>query len=129
MPLECTITLDKNGGVNVTVFDEKGKVTQTVVMDGTTITLTVAGENEKETSRIVQTKAGVTITCGLFEVVADEVKVTTKGDLALTSQGRASVEAASVALTSKGIFTSKAEGVMNIEGSITNVKGDLVRLG
>jgi hypothetical protein len=66
--LVCTVELDKEKGVTVKVENADDQITQTVVMDGTSITIKVAGS--EETSTIVQKQDSVTITCKDFTVDA-----------------------------------------------------------
>lgn len=66
--LVCTVELDKEKGVTVKVENADDKITQTVVMDGTSITIKVQGN--EETSTIVQKQDSVTITCKDFTVDA-----------------------------------------------------------
>ena len=55
--LVCTVELSKTDGVTITVKNEKGKITQTVVMDGTSIKTQVKGD--KHTSLITQMQNSV----------------------------------------------------------------------
>src|SRR5688572_16906838 len=66
--LVCTVELDKEKGVTVKVENADDQITQTVVMDGTAITITVKGS--EETSTIVQKQDSVTVTCKDFTVDA-----------------------------------------------------------
>jgi hypothetical protein len=75
--LVCTVELDKEKGVTVKVENADDSITQTVVMDGTSITITVKGS--EETSTIVQKQDSIVITCKDFTVDAT-------GTLTLKSQ-------------------------------------------
>lgn len=75
--LVCTVELDKDKGVTVKVENPDAQITQTVVMDGDSITIKVQGSSE--TSTIVQKDDSVTITCKDFTVDAT-------GTLTLKSQ-------------------------------------------
>ena len=66
--LVCTVEMDKEKGVTVKVENAEGKITQTVVMDGTSITFKVQGNSE--TSTVVQKEDSITITCKDFKVDA-----------------------------------------------------------
>jgi hypothetical protein len=66
--LVCTVEMDKEKGVTVKVENADDSITQTVVMDGTSITITVKGS--EETSTIVQKQDSVTVTCKDFTVDA-----------------------------------------------------------
>lgn len=78
--LVCRVELDKKKGIVLTVENGEGKITQTVVMDGTKITTTVKGANE--TSTITQQQDGVQIDCKAFTLNAETIKcVSTKETL------------------------------------------------
>jgi len=66
--LVCTIELDKEKGITVKVNDAQGQLTQTVTMDGKSITLEV--KSSSDTSTIVQKPDSVTVTCKDFKVDA-----------------------------------------------------------
>ncbi|WP_342381181.1 hypothetical protein NVS55_16050 [Myxococcus stipitatus] len=100
--LVCTIELDKVKGITVTVDNADGKILQTVTMDGTSITLKVAGQND--TSTVVQKADSVVVTVKDFKVDAetitllssktsewtsqDTLKVTSTKDMTLTTQAK-----------------------------------------
>src|SRR3569832_1658239 len=78
--LVCTITLDKEKGACVEILNEEGKITQTIEMDGTTLTITVKGE--QETSTIIQKDASIAIKCKTFTLDAETITCTsTKASL------------------------------------------------
>ena len=75
--LVCRVELDKQKGIVLTVENADGKITQTVVMDGTKITTTVKGSSQ--TSTITQKEDGIQIDCKEFTVNAETIKcVSTK---------------------------------------------------
>lgn len=101
--LVCTVELDKEKGVTVMVENADGKITQTMVMDGTSITITVKGD--QETSTYVQKQDSVTITCKDFTVDAT-------GTLTLKSQKEsswASQDILKLESTKDMTFTSSAK--------------------
>jgi hypothetical protein len=101
--LVCTIELDKEKGVTVMVENADDQITQTVAMDGESITITVQGSSE--TSTIVQKQDSVTITCKDFTVDAT-------GTLTLKSQKAsswASQDTLTVESTKDMTFTSSAK--------------------
>ena len=71
--LTCTVEISKETGVTITTEDADEKLTQTIVMDGKSITMTVKGE--ESTSTITQTDGSVAISCGEFTVEAETVTV------------------------------------------------------
>ena len=76
--LICTVEMSKSAGVTIKVTDSDGKVTQTVTMDGTTMTLKVA--DSSNTSTITQKEDSVTIKCKSFKVDAETVFVKSSKD-------------------------------------------------
>lgn len=70
--LTCRLELSKETGLTITAENPDDGITQTVVMDGTSITMTVSGS---ETSRVTQTADGVTVSCKDFTVDAETVTV------------------------------------------------------
>jgi hypothetical protein len=64
--LVCTVEMDKANGVSVKVENADAQITQTVVMDGDSVTLTVQGSSE--TSTIVQKADSIVIKCKDFTV-------------------------------------------------------------
>jgi hypothetical protein len=116
--LVCTIQLDKQRGILVRVQGES--TTQTVTLDGTTLTLEVEGEAGKST--ITQTADAVKIDCTTFTVNATgNATIKAGAALKLTGTSDAEVSAASVKL--------EADGVATLKGQLTNVQGQLVKLG
>ena len=55
----CRVELSKTDGITVKLTDDKGKVTQSIVMDGKSITTTFKGK--KKTSTITQKDLSVVI--------------------------------------------------------------------
>lgn len=103
--LVCTVELDKEKGVTVKVENADDSITQTVVMDGTSITITVKGS--EETSTIVQKQDSIVMTCKDFTVDATGT-LTLKSAKASswTSQDTLSVESTKdMSVTSKAKFT------------------------
>jgi hypothetical protein len=101
--LVCTVELDKEKGVTVKVENADDQITQTVVMDGTSITITVKGSSE--TSTIVQKDDSIVMTCKDFTVDAT-------GTLTLKSakaSSWASQDTLTVESTKDMTFTSSAK--------------------
>lgn len=71
MALVCRVELDKTKGMILTVENAEGKITQTVVMDGKSITTTNKGE--KETSTITQTPDTITVKCKNYKLQAETI--------------------------------------------------------
>jgi hypothetical protein len=75
--LVCRVELDKTKGIVLTVENGDGKITQTIVMDGTSITTTVKGQTEKST--ITQKDNGIQIDCKTFTVNAETITCKSTG--------------------------------------------------
>ncbi|MDC0713590.1 hypothetical protein POL68_34310 [Stigmatella sp. ncwal1] len=101
--LVCTVELDKEKGVTVKVENADAQITQTLVMNGESITITVAGSSE--TSTVVQKQDSVTITCKDFTVDATgTLTLKSKDASSWTSQATLQLES-----TQDMTFTSKAK--------------------
>lgn len=79
--LVCKIEVDKQNGILVEIANEDQNITQTIHMDGTSITIKVEGE--ENTSTFVQTADSITINCKDFTLE-------TSGTLTCKSQGATS---------------------------------------
>ncbi len=71
MALVCRVELDKTKGLILTVENAEGKITQTVVMNGTSITTTNKGD--KDTSTITQTPDTITVKCKNYKLEAETI--------------------------------------------------------
>ena len=69
--LVCRIELDKKKGVLLTVENGDDQITQTIVMDGTSITTTVKGSDE--TSTITQKQDSIAMNCKTFTLDAETI--------------------------------------------------------
>jgi hypothetical protein len=135
--LVCTVELDKEKGITVKVENAEGKITQTVVMDGTSITLKVQGNSE--TSTVVQKEDSVTITCKDFTVDAtgtltlksakasswasqDILKVESTKDMTLATKAKLTQSATQDAkLSSNANVTVEATSKLDLKGMQTNL--------
>ena len=114
MPLVCTIEMSKAGGVTITVTNADGKITQTVTMDGTTLTLKVAGE--QETSSFTQTAEAIAISCKDFSVTAsNSIVCTASKTLELTTEEK------DMTLTSAGKLTCSVTGDFKLDAKNATV--------
>jgi phage baseplate assembly protein gpV len=105
--LICTIDLDKEKGLIVTVEDPEGKLTQTVMLDGKAITLEV--KSDSDTSTIVQKADSISVTCKAFSVDADTITLKSKKESAWTSEQTLKLESTKdMTLTSSAKLTQKA---------------------
>lgn len=116
--LTCTISLDKTAGVVVKI--EGGSATQTITLDGATLTLEVAGRDG--TTTFVQTADEVKISCRTFTVEASgNASISAGAELKLTGTTQAELGAAMVNV--------EADSVATLKANMTNVQGQLVKVG
>ncbi len=71
MTLVCKIELSQSDGITVTVINKDGKITQTMVFNGTSMVHTCKGDSD--TSTITQTSDTITIDCKNFNVNAEAI--------------------------------------------------------
>jgi len=100
--LVCTIELDKQKGITVTVDNAEGQIVQTVTMDGTSITLKVAGQ--ADTSTVVQKADSIVVTVKDFKVDAETITLLSSKTSDWKSQDTLTVES-----TKDMTFTSSAK--------------------
>jgi hypothetical protein len=129
--LVCKIELDKTKGITVTVENADGQITQTLTMDGTSITTQVKGQSD--TSTIVQKADSIVVTCKDFtldtETITmksskasawtsqDTLKVTSTKDMTLTSSAKLTQSATQDAkLTSSANVTVEATSALKASG-------------
>jgi hypothetical protein len=170
--LVCRVELDKKKGVVLTVENAQGKITQTVVMDGTKVTTTVKGSSE--TSTIVQKEDSIQIDCKAFTLNAETITCKSTGKtshesgqdftikssqkinasatadakytamnttlestseskisgmtLKLSGTASAELKGPSITVDATGMMELKAGGIVNLKGSIVNIK-DIVNMG
>jgi hypothetical protein len=110
--LICTIDLDKEKGkgVTVTVVNEDDSITQTISMDGTSITLTVKkGDAADDTSTITQTFDSVKVVAKTVNVTCTDFKVDAKGTVTVKSAKASSYKSDdTLALESAKALTAKS---------------------
>ena len=75
--LVCRLELDKIKGIILTVENGDGNITQTIVMDGTSITTTVKGA--QATSTITQKQDSIAIDCKTFTLNAESITCKSTG--------------------------------------------------
>lgn len=136
--LVCSIELSKIAGITVKVQNESGKITQTIHMNGTSVTFTVEGEESKativqtaesvttevegpeETSTITQTQDRVQVKCKAFEVLADTVTMKSTSDTTHESGKKFTVTSDSdMSLSSSAKLDMTSTGKMTLGSSDT----------
>ncbi|AKQ65484.1 hypothetical protein A176_002396 [Myxococcus hansupus] len=107
--LICTIELDKEKGLTLKVEDPDGKVSQTLTLDGTALTLEV--KSDSDTSTVVQKADSITLTCKALTVDAENITLQSKKGSVWKSQETLQVESAKdMSFTSSEKLTQKATG-------------------
>jgi hypothetical protein len=130
--LVCKIELDKTKGITVTVENADGQITQTLTMDGTSITTKVQGQSD--TSTIVQKADSIVVTVKDFTVNAsgeitftstkasqwtsqDILKLTSTKDMTFTSSAKLTQSATQDAkLSSSANVTVEATSAFKASG-------------
>jgi hypothetical protein len=111
--LVCKIELDKQRGVTVLVENEEGQTTQKVTMDGTTLTLEVAGSSD--TSTFVQKAESIEITCKTFTVNSETLTLKSSKTSTWTSQDTLTVKSSKdMTVESSAKLTMKSTSDMTV---------------
>lgn len=134
--LICSVELSKtNGnGITIKVQNDSGKVTQTIQLDGTTLTVTVKGENStstitqdatkivheikgpSETSTITQVQDKITVKVKSFEVDAETVLVKSSQDSTHEAKGKLTMTSTGdMSQSSKAKWTAESTGAMKLD--------------
>lgn len=135
MALVCSIELSKERGVTVKVVDDDNKVTQTVVLDGASLTLQVKTseaqtvwqqkdasirctvEKGSDQTEIKQSPTNIELKCKNFLVEAESVDVSATKDMALAADGKGTWKTTKdLALQSSAKATLKAAGDATVDG-------------
>jgi len=137
--LVCTVELSKESGISIKVENAEAGITQTITMDGTTLILKVAGQDD--TSTFTQKADSIAIKCKDFSIEADNTitctsKKATKHqsddvmtlqstkDLTLTSSAKL-VQSADADLTLAGAnIKATAQSAASMKGLTAEVVGD-----
>jgi hypothetical protein len=135
--LICTIELNKTGGTTVSVKDEEGKITQTIVMDGKSITVKVLKEDDsksatitmdqtkivstvagEETSTVTQVHDTLTMKVKNFVVDAETVKMTSSKTTDIEAKDAMTVKATkALSVSTDDAFTLKSMKAMTVEAT------------
>lgn len=129
--LVCRAELNKTKGLILTVENGDDGITQTIVMDGTSITTTVAGSSE--TSTITQRQDSIAIACKNFKLEADTISC--KSTQATSHESGMDFEIKSgkdlnVSATAKGAYsamntTMESTAKTEIKGNMLDMNGTL----
>jgi hypothetical protein len=121
--LVCTVEMSKTAGITVTVENADAKIMQTITMDGTTLTIKVASqENQENPSTITLTADAIAIKCKDFSITADNT-ITCSSKKATTHKSEDTVtiqSAKDMTLTSSANLAQSASSDLTLKGA--NVK-------
>ncbi|MBJ6765245.1 hypothetical protein DRW03_28715 [Corallococcus sp. H22C18031201] len=114
--LVCKIELDKEKGITVQIDNADDQITQTMHLDGTSITIKVKGPSE--TSTIVQKADSIVVTCKDFTLDTDTITMKSKSTSAWTSQDTLSVKSTKdMSLTTNAKLTQTATSDAKLSSS------------
>lgn len=129
--LVCTLEMSKERGVTITVVNADDGITQTLTMDGTTVTLVVKGESE--TSSWTQKAESIAISCKDFSVVASNsisckaaktaTYASTDGDTTISSGANLVQEATRDVEVSGNNVKVAATTAASVKGTTAEVSG------
>lgn len=140
--LVCRAELNKKEGLILTVENGDDGITQTIVMDGTSITTTVAGSSQ--TSTITQHQDSIAIACKTFTLDAETItcnstqatshesgmdfKIKSGKDLNVSATAKGAYSATNSTMES----TAKTEikgNMLNMDGTVSaELKGGSIKL-
>jgi hypothetical protein len=119
----CKIELNKDKGVTITVVNTTGQITQTVVMDGTSMILTCKGATD--TSVVTQKTDSIDIKCKTFTLTAETVTVKSTKDSVYKSDEKMTVQSTKDLLfKSDAAVTGTAGTDFKASGKTFAAKGD-----
>jgi hypothetical protein len=114
--LVCRIELNKESGITVKVVNDAGKITQTMVLDGTAITTTCQGE--QDTSTITQKSDSIAIKCKTFTLDAETITCKSSKDSLHESQQKFDIKSTQdTTVTSSAKITETATGDFAMSGN------------
>ena len=113
--LVCRVELDKQKGLILTVENKEGKITQTAVLDGESITITSKGE--KETSTITQKPESIAIKCKDFTLESETITCKSTKDTLHKSEQKFDLQSTKdMTMQSEAKYTAKAAQDVAISG-------------
>jgi len=121
--LICRVELNKKEGLMLTVENKEGKVTQTALLDGESITITSKGE--KETSSITQKPDSIAIKCKRFTLESESITCTSTKDTLHKSGQKFDVQSTKdLTLKSSANFTANATQDLSVSGLKVSISAD-----
>lgn len=121
--LVCTVEMSKTSGITVKVENADKTITQTITMDGETLTIKVAGD--QDTSTIVQKADSISITCKTFQITAETITCTsTKASKYESSEDELKLSSQKdMSFTSAAKLTQSATGDLKASGANVTISG------
>src|SRR5262245_54904096 len=115
--LVCTVELSKEAGITITVENADAGITQTLTMDGTTMTLKVAGKDD--TSTITKKADRIAIKCKDCSIEADNtITCTSKKATKHTSDDAVTIQSTKdMTLTSSAKLVQSADSDLTLAGA------------
>ena len=118
--LICRVELDKNKGLVLTVEDKEGKVTQTAVMNGDSITFT--SKKQSDISTITQKPDSVEIKCKNFTLESETITCKSTKDTLHKSDQKFDIQSTmDMTLQSSAKYNAKATGDASVSGQNVTV--------
>lgn len=124
--LVCRLELSKEKGILLTVENPDDQITQTIILDGTSITTTVAGASE--TSTITQEKQSIKMVCKEFTLDAETITCTSSQKTLLKSDDEFQIKSGTVGVTADTDATYNALNTTIESGVETAATGKTLSL-
>ena len=125
MSLVCTIEMDKTKGITVQIDNADSKITQTITVDGTSLTLKVT--DQTNTSTWVQKADSIVVTCKDFTLDTETITFKSSKASSWTSQDKLDVKStsdmtldSSAKLTASATSDAKLSSQTNFDVEATN---------
>ena len=121
--LVCRVELNKTDGLILTVENKDGKITQTAVLNGESITFTSQGN--EDTSTITQKPDGITIQCKNFVLDSETITCTSAKDTVHKSDQKFEISSGQDMIIKSGAnLTAKATQKHALSGSQISAAAD-----
>ena len=114
--LICRVELNKTEGLILTVENKDGKITQTAVLDGESITIKSMGQDD--TSTIIQKPDSISIKCKTFTLESETITCKSTKDTFLESEKKFDIKSAKeMVLDSKAKLNVNAANDIDVSGN------------
>jgi len=121
--LVCRVELNKNQGIVLFVENKDGKIEQTIVLDGKSITTTCTGEEGE--SSITQEPGSIAVKCENFKIDAETITCLSTKDTVFKSKGKFDIKSSKdMTLKSDANLTEQAGSDIEISGVNVSASAD-----